>query len=285
MSFYNVERDSFLDPITTRYEHPWLFFGLATAIPWALWFAAGYLSHRTEHAFLVDIAVVFCEFAGLLAPVVVAAVLIVRAGLSKDVLGRLTNLHQIRPLFGVFAVLGLPLALLLGTALSLPLGYSPEQFLLRGGFTFTAGLVPVWIPLALAPILEELAWHGYGTDALVARWSVFKTSTIFAVIWALWHLPLASIKGYYQAEVVDTGWLSTVNFLVSIFPFMILMNWLYYRCERSIIVAIVFHLSANFGNEIFRTHPDTKAIQTVILLIVSGFVLWRDRKLFFSRPT
>ncbi len=248
MSFYNVERDSFLDPITTRYEHPWLFFGLATAIPWALWFAAGYLSHRTEHAFLVDIAV-------------------------------------IRPLFGVFAVLGLPLALLLGTALSLPLGYSPEQFLLRGGFTFTAGLVPVWIPLALAPILEELAWHGYGTDALVARWSVFKTSTIFAVIWALWHLPLASIKGYYQAEVVDTGWLSTVNFLVSIFPFMILMNWLYYRCERSIIVAIVFHLSANFGNEIFRTHPDTKAIQTVILLIVSGFVLWRDRKLFFSRPT
>ncbi len=285
MSFYSVERPQALDPIIKRYRHPWLFFGLSTAIPWALWFTAGYLSHRPDNSPWVNIAIVVCELGGLLAPVFVAAVLIARAGLVSDALGRLTKLRRIHPGFGLFAAFGLPLALLLGTVISLPLGYSPEQFLLRGGFTFTAGLVPVWVPLTLAPILEELAWHGYGTDALVARWSVFKSSMVFAVIWAFWHLPLASIKGYYQAEVVETGWLSTANFLVSIFPFMILMNWIYYRCDRNILIAIVFHLSANFGNEIFQTHPDTKAIQTAILLIVSGFVLWHDRKLFFTRPT
>jgi len=49
-------------------------------------------------------------------------------------------------------------------------------------------------------------------------------------------------------------------------------------------VAIVFHLAADFGNEILMTHPDTKAIQTAVLLLVSAFVLWRERELFFTRP-
>ena len=71
---------------------------------------------------------------------------------------------------------------------------------------------------------------------------------------------------------------------VSVLPFMILMNWLYYRCGRSILVAIVFHVSANVGNELFLTHPDTKVIQTGLLLIVSAVVLWRERRLFFTRP-
>lgn len=100
----------------------------------------------------------------------------------------------------------------------------------------------------------------------------------------MWHLPLASIQGYYQAEVVETGWLTTVNFLVSIFPFVLLMNWVYYRTGRNIMVAIVFHLTANFGNEIFATHPDTKAIQTGLLLALCAVVLWRERALFFVRP-
>ncbi|PID98123.1 MAG: CPBP family intramembrane metalloprotease domain-containing protein [Actinomycetales bacterium] len=284
MNFYNVEQAAVLDPIIKRYRHPWLFFFLATAIPWALWFTAGYLSRQVARTATIDVVILVCEFAGLLAPVVVAAVLAAKAGLVTDVVSRLTNIGQIRPSFGLFALFGLPAALLIGTGISVLLGYSPDQFLLRGGFTFTSGIVPPWIPLALAPILEELAWHGYGTDALVSRWSVFKASMIFAVMWVLWHLPLASIKNYYQAEIVETGWLSTLNFMVSIFPFMILMNWIYYRCDRNIIITIVFHLAANFGNEIFNTHPDTKAIQTAILLVVSGFVLWHDRKLFFTRP-
>ena len=33
------------------------------------------------------------------------------------------------------------------------------------------------------------------------------------------------------------------------------MNWLYYRGGRSVLLAIVFHLAANFGNELFQTDP------------------------------
>ena len=49
---------------------------------------------------------------------------------------------------------------------------------------------------------------------------------LFAAYWAVWHFPLAGIKGYYHANVVSEGWLYSLNFIVSIFPFVILMNWL-----------------------------------------------------------
>lgn len=75
-----------------------------------------------------------------------------------------------------------------------------------------------------------------------------------------------------------------LNFLGSIFPFVVLMNWIYYRSGRNILVAVVFHLMANIGNEVFLTHPDTKTLQTMLVVLVSGVVLWRERALFFTRP-
>ena len=269
--------------LIARYDKPGRFYLLATLIPWVLWLVAGYLSHRDEPA-SAPIAVL--GLAGLLAPIAVAWALIRRDPvLVRDTLHRLVNVREVRPVFVLLAVFLLPAALLLATACSVALGYSPDQFLLRGGVSFTAGLIPGWVALTLAPIVEELAWHSYGTDALASRWTVWRTSIVFAVIWALWHLPLGTIQGYYQAEVVETGALATINFLVSVFPFVILMNWIYYRSGRNILVAIVFHLAANVGNEIFRTHPDTKAIQTGLLVVLSALVVWREREVFFTQPT
>ncbi|MBX4378380.1 CPBP family intramembrane metalloprotease, partial [Mycobacterium tuberculosis] len=84
---------------------------------------------------------------------------------------------------------------------------------------------------------------------LTARWSLWRTTWAFTVFWALWHAPLAGIRGSYQAEVTDTGPLAGANFLLSLLLFTILMNWLYYRCGRSIWIAVLFHLCANVGNE------------------------------------
>ena len=78
--------------------------------------------------------------------------------------------------------------------------------------------------------------------------------------------------------------LATVNFPVSMIAFVLVMNWLYYRCGRSILVPVIFHASANMSAELFMTHPDSKLIQTGILLIFSAVVVIRDRALFFDRP-
>nr|WP_197032452.1 CPBP family glutamic-type intramembrane protease [Bacillus sp. UNC41MFS5] len=105
---------------------------------------------------------------------------------------------------------------------------------------------------------------------------------IFAIFWAFWHFPLSFIKGYYQSNLVETGVLYSINFVVSLIPFVLLMNWLYYKTGRNIIVAIVFHISAGLFNEVFLTHPMSKVIQTVLLLILTTVIVIKNRSFFFK---
>lgn len=231
-----------IDSAVSHYRHPVLFYALATAIPWALWLTAGALSRQAATP-ASEIAVTTLGLVGLAAPVGVAAAMVARdPWLRRDTLHRLVNVRDAPAWVWILSVVLMPGALLVATTLSIGLGYPIEQFLLRGGASFTTGLVPAVVTLTLAPLLEELAWHSYGTDALASRWSVWKTSIVFAFLWAIWHIPLATIEGNYQSEVVENGALATFTFLGSVFPFVILMNWLYYRGGRNIWVAVVFHL-------------------------------------------
>ncbi len=273
-------------PVAARYDRPVLFYVLATAIPWAFWFAAAYLSHLPEQTPAVQVSTAVLGLAGLVAPVFVVVGLVWnRPELRADILQRLVWPRGVRWGFVAGALMLLLASLLAAQALSLLFGYSPDQFLLRGGFTFSAGLLPVWVTLLGAALFEEVAWHSYGTDALVTRMRVFTASMLFTVIWALWHLPLAFIDGYYHSEVVETGWLHTLNFPLSMIAFVLIMNWLYFRTGRSILITVIFHATANVVNEIFMTHEDTKIIQTALLLIVAAIVVVRDRDLFFGRPS
>ena len=174
-------------------------------------------------------------------------------------------------------------SILAAQAISLLFGYPAGQFQLRGSFTFTSALFPVWFILIAAPLLEELAWHSYGTDCLRSRFNLFSASVIFALFWGFWHLPLSTIQGYYHSNLLESGLIYSVNFLVSLVPFVLIMNWLYYKTNRNLLLPVVFHITAGFFNEIFATHPMSKVIQTGLLLIVSLCLLMHDRAFFFKR--
>lgn len=269
--------------IVIKYRHTVLFYLLATLIPWIFWFAASYVSHHVVYSESTWVAPLL-GLAGLFFPMFLTIILVFQhQELRKDFLGRFLNLSSDKWQYYLIACLLMPASILCAMAVSLLFGYSPSQFIITGHYTFTSGVFPVWFLLILAPTLEELAWHGYGTDCLRSRMSLFKTSMLFAAYWAVWHFPLAGIKGYYHANVVSEGWLYSLNFIVSIFPFVILMNWLYYKTNRNILVAIIFHITAGYFNEIFATHPDSKCIQTVLLLIVSVIIVVKERRLFFNR--
>ena len=105
---------------------------------------------------------------------------------------------------------------------------------------------------------------------------------IFGVFWGIWHLPLSFIKDYYQSNLVETGWIYGVNFLVSIIPYVLIMNWLYYKTGRNILVAIIFHITAGYFNEIFATHPDSKIIQTVLLIVLAFIIILKEKNFFFK---
>jgi uncharacterized protein len=175
------------------------------------------------------------------------------------------------------------MSILTAQGISLFFGYSPEQFQLRGGFSFSSALFPVWFLLVAAPLLEELAWHSYATDSLVSRFNVFNASLIFAVFWAVWHFPLSFINGYYHSNLVESGVIYSINFIISMIPLVLIMNWVYYKTNRNILLPVVLHITAGFFNEIFATHPMSKVIQTGLLLIVSAYLLIQNKALFFKR--
>lgn len=276
----SIERDE--TAILERYRHPFLFYGLSLALPWAAWFAAAAFSGRDDMASRIVASVL--GLLGLVAPVGVAAFFILRdRELTSDLLGRLIPFRKTKPGYIAASFLILPVSIIVAMAISLAFGRPVSQFAIKQE-SFAAGIYPAWFILILAPLLEELAWHSYGTDCLRRRLGLFPASIIFALYWALWHFPLSFIKGYYHAEVAESGLLYSINFAVSIIPFTLLMNWLYYRTGRNIAVAFVFHIMANIANEFFQTHPDAKVIQTVLLLMITAIVLVMDRELFFRKP-
>ncbi|MCB1327734.1 MAG: CPBP family intramembrane metalloprotease [Leptospiraceae bacterium] len=269
-----------------RYNRTLFFYGLSMLVPWMLWFSVAYLSHLPDQTRGIQIAQRILGPAGLLAPVLLAAYLFLAdEELLKDLKSRIFNTKDFRLIYMPATFFLIPVSLVLAQLLSIFLGHGLDQFRISGSPSFTSTFLSPWFILIFAPIAEELAWHSYGTDTLRRKFNLFNTCLIFSVYWVLWHIPLSFIKGYYHSNVVAEGWLYSANFAFSLFVFVILMNWLYYRTGRNIFVAVVFHLSANVTNEIFATHPDSKVIQTALLLLAAIAVVVIDRKLFFLKTS
>ncbi|HHL20312.1 MAG TPA: CPBP family intramembrane metalloprotease [Aliiroseovarius sp.] len=268
----------------SHYRHPLLFYVLATLIPWSFWFAAGRISHMTPLPPGATVLASALGFAGLLAPALIAFALMARDPvLRTDLARRLFSFSSVRPRYWLIAVTLILVTLLLAQAISLLFGYPATQFRLAGHASFSSGVFPVWFLLIAAPLIEELAWHSYGTDVLRARFSLLTASLIFGLFWGIWHIPLASIKDYYQSNVVAEGWIYGANFLISILPFVVVMNWLYYKAGRNIAITIVFHITAGLYNEMFQTHPMSKVIQTGLLTLFAIWLVVREPAFFLKR--
>lgn len=270
--------------IISRYNRPWLFYFLATVGSWGAWFLAAWLSRRPEINTTTLFIITALECAGLFAPFIVAWSLTRHDRVLRcDLHSRLTHFGSREMAYAGVGVIIMFGSILLAQAISLCFGHSIQQFSFAGHASFSAGILSGWWALILAPFIEELSWHTYGTDTLRRRMNLFWTSMLFAFYWVFWHAPLGLIAGYYQANVVESGWLYSANFAVSLFPFVLIMNWLYYRARRSVLVAVIFHISAGFANELFATHPDSKVIQTGLLLLLCVVLIAADPTFFFKK--
>jgi membrane protease YdiL (CAAX protease family) len=223
----------------------------------------------------------------LLAPLIGALIMLLGAKnkeLRKDFYNRIWQYRRIRINFLPIIFLLMPLVLFLATLLSLVFGYSFDQFHLSNHFEVIKG--QIWsslLILALAPLLEELGWRGYGVDSLRSRFNLFYTSLFFALLWGLFHLPLFFIKDYYHHELWEMGGIYTVNFFLSVLAGSILMNWIYYKNNRSIIAAFLFHFMINLFSVLFQTEQFTKCILTAFLLLLSAFIVVGNKEFFFSK--
>jgi membrane protease YdiL (CAAX protease family) len=223
---------------------------------------------------------------GLFAPFIAAVIMI---GTSKnkiqqnDFWNRL-GLQKIKRSYLPAIFLIMPVTLLLATGISLLFGQPTSQFYLSKDFKIMDGQFFIsLLVLFLAPTLEELGWRGYGVDSLRSKYTLFRATWVFAILWALWHLPLFFINGYYHHGLWETNFVFVINFFIAIFPASVLTNWIYYKNNRSITSAILFHFLLNLFSVLFQTEQFTKCIITILLVILSIAIILKEKDFFFNQ--
>jgi membrane protease YdiL (CAAX protease family) len=268
-----------------KYRHPFIYFGLVFISTWIPWFVWAKVSHSPQWDNQTGVILgSIMGLLGLLAPMAVALILILPDKEMRDELKSacfsFKGIH-----WGWFAyTLLFPFAaIFLAQAISLLLGRSPEQFKLAEDFSFSAGIFPVWVVFIIVPFIEEMGWRTYGAHCIRRSFNLFVTCFIFGIIWALWHFPLSFVKDYYHSNLAETGLIYSINYNVSLIPYLILDGWCYYKTKRNMAIQFATHMTFNFSMEIFRTHPDSKVIHTLLLLIFCAVILVKERKFFFNK--
>jgi membrane protease YdiL (CAAX protease family) len=191
-------------------------------------------------------------FLGGLGPALTAILLIWREGdaARRDFWRRIVDFRRIGSTWYAVIFLTVPLIGLLAIG---------TQYLLTGqGYDFGAPLALLARPLSLLPLIgitfffgplpEELGWRGYVLDRLQARWNGLTASLILAAVWAVWHVPLFFIPDTYQ-QALGFGTAAFWLFMAEIFPYTLLMTWIYNHTGRSTLSAILFHFMINFSGQ------------------------------------
>jgi len=264
-----------------RYR-PLLYFSLTFLATFVLWFAGAYVSFFDDKNGLYMLLML----PGLMAPFLISLVLIFlskNSDVKQDFINRLFNPKLIQPRMLPLFLLIMPVSVVASIFISLLFGEPVSQLQLAEGFSFSSGFVPVLLLLLLAATFEELGWRGYAFDSLQARYSLFKASILFSVLWSLWHFPLIFVNNSYQYELINDNVWFALNFFVSIIPMGIIISWICVKNGKSVIAAILFHFIINISQEILSMTQVTKCIQSLLLMAVAAAIVALDKEMFFPR--
>jgi len=258
---------------------PFRFFLIDFLLTWIpLWLAVAGINRRW-----FEFNVIFMGVAGISA-VPAALIMIYTSGnrdLVRDFWRRIANPALIPGLWWGITLLFVPLLMGLSVLLSLAFGDTLNQ-LQPDSRLLAAPLGFVLLHLLYGPLPEELGWRGYGIDSLRSRMNGFWTSILFGVIWPLWHLPLFFIPGSYQQALLSQP-VPLFFYLASMIPQAVIMNWIYFHTNRSVLSAVLFHFLVNFIGEAFHISQVSKSIAGALYFTAAILILIIDRDTFFRR--
>ena len=255
---------------------PVLFFLCTYFFTWIFWIPAIFI--REDVAALLMLI-------GLFSPAVMSVVFIFASGsdtLKRDFREKIVGLYKVKWINVFWAVIVFALIVVCSILLSLLFGQSPSQFSFTDDFSFTGvGIGTAFITITLASIVEEIGWKGYCEDSIGEYMNWFWESLLFGIIWSLWHLPLIFIDGTYQAGLMVNP-LYVINFFVSGIPLGYIITWVYLVSDRSILACVIFHLFVNFMQEKIAMTPETKCVETIVVVIATVIIVVSNRKMFFE---
>lgn len=254
---------------------PVTFFVLSFLITWI---AGGILIYQSQMGVEKDLILLFVAYMGPLFAALITMIVYKNFELLKDFGTRLFRFKVSDLKMLPVIIFLMPVAMVIAILISTAFGESITQLNLAEELqVFDGEVVLSMVILALVPILEELGWRGYGVDALRSRMSLLNTGLVFGLIWGLWHLPVFFIQGSYQAGLWALNPIFAINFFVGIIPLAIIMNWLYYKANRSILVASVFHIMVNYSSELFQATQVSKTILTGVLAVIAAVIVYMER--------
>lgn len=259
-----------------------------TWFPWAVAIALG-AGQKDVEAYSFEGAVFAFAMLGLFGPTIASLFMVFASGsrtLKADFRDRLLNLRRISPRYIVLTIVLPSLVVSSAIGISLQFGQSTDQFSLTADTGELGKLaMMVLLTMILAPFFEEIGWRGYGVDSFRAKLSPLRMSLVFGVFWGLWHAPLFLMPGTYHYGLAQMeSPIYVVNFFVSIMAVVIVINWLYYKNNRSIPAAAVAHAAGNAAGVLIAAVPTTDLIATGVYFAVAAAVLLLDRKHFSEGP-
>ncbi len=258
-----------------RYR-PVLFFICAYFFTWIFWIPAIFVPETTGSVLMLI---------GLIAPAVVSTVFVLVSGnaeLKKDLKIKIIGFYKVKWINVFLAVIVFALIVLFSILLSLLFGQSINQFSFTEDFSFTGvGIGSAFVTITVASIIEEVGWKGYCEDSIGQYMNWFWESLLFGVLWSFWHLPLLFIEGTYQAGLMVNP-LYVINFFVSGIPLGFIITWVYLVSDRSILACMIFHLFVNFMQEKIAMTPETKCVETIVVIIATVIIVMCNKKMFFE---
>ena len=259
---------------------PTIYFIFAFAITWLNGFLLVAQSQQGGEKSIINLLL------GYMGPYIAALLvmyLFARKPLRADFRYRLFNLRLINKNYLPFVLFLLPVAMVVSILISIAFGQPVDQLRFAQEFkVFDGEVVLSMIILVLVPLLEELGWRGYGVDSLASKFNLFTTSMIFGALWGIWHLPVFFIKDSYQSGLWAQNPIFAINFFVGIFPLVIIMNYLFYKNNRSISLIALFHVLVNYSSELFEADQISKCIFTGVLAVVAVIIIARNKAFFFN---
>ena len=261
----------------TAYRYrPVLFFALAYLFTWIFWIPAIFIKGNTG---------TFLMMLGLIAPAVVSTLFVVFSGsdaLKKDLRQKIVGFYKVKWMNVLLAILVFAGITACSILLSLAFGQPLSQFSFTEDFSFTGvGIGSALLTILVASIIEEVGWKGYCEDSIGNYMNWFWESMIFGALWSFWHFPLIFIQGTYQAGLMVNP-LYVINFFVSGIPLGFIITWVYLASDRSILACMVIHLFVNFMQEKIAMTPETKCVQTIVVIAATVIIVAAKRDMFFE---
>ena len=166
------------------------------------------------------------------------------------------------------------------------LGLGPAMALITLGLVLATGRSVDWDsavpPLMILPVFaliyltnalpEEYGWRGYALDPLQRRFNPLGASLLLGAIWGLWHLPLVFIEGTTQAAIPFP------EFVLQTMLLAVVYTWLHNNTGGSVLIAALFHTSANMSAAAVPTWTTQFGRWTsfAFLALVVVWIVWRQ---------